>query len=304
MSSPNHYKFYISTGFTAANSSLIYNISGDLTTQADNGTTMLANSLAVYNYGNYDLNLQLSMDGSTFGDTQTLKSCQAENFYNAGIKKVKFNHTGDDTKFLVKALARSVSDIDFQPGCVNARLRDEDGNMAEFDTVGCGEKDCGYPITVDIEHHKIHEGKHFTCQIYDNDTDATDSKYLLVRAPNTTTRIHYVFNAKSSINGTLFFYKGPTTSSTGTLLTSFNNDGNSTSVASLKIWEDPTVIVDGSQILVNVMGTDSVSPTGDSGGVTDRSKEYILEQNEDYLIEYNSLSNNNRVNICNEWYEV
>ena len=303
MSSPNHYKFYISTGFTAANSSLTYDISGDLTTQASNGTTMLANSLAVYNWGNYDLNLQLSMDGSTFGDTQTLKSCQAENFYNAGIKKIKFNHTGNDTQFLVKALARSVSDIDFQPGCVNARLRDKNGNMTEFDTAASG-KDEGYLINIDIEHHKIHEGKHYTCQVYDADTDSGESKYLLVRAPNTTTRVHYVFNLRATLNGTLYFYEGPTTSSTGSLLTSYNNDRNSTSVAALKVWEDPVVIADGNQMLVNVIGSDGVNPQGNQGGVSNRSNEFVLKQNTDYLIEFYANTNNTRLNICNEWYEV
>jgi len=300
MSSPNHYKFYMSTGFTAANSSLTYDISGDLTTQAGNGTTMLANSLAIYNYGNYDLNLQLSMDGSTFGDTQTLRSCQAENFYNAGIKKVKFNHTGNDTKFLVKALARSVSDIDFQPGCVNARLRDKNGNMAEFDTEACGGADEGYFVTVELEHHKIHEGKHYTCQVYDEDVDKASDKYLLVRSPNSTTRIHFTFNSVSALAGTIFFYEDPATSSTGTLLTTYNNDRNSTSLASLEIFEDPGVISDGTNILVNIMAADAKK----SGGATKRGDEFILKQNTDYLIRYDTVADNNRITVCNEWYEV
>ena len=303
--SVNHYKFYQSTGFTASDSSTIHNISNDLTLEANNGTTMLGNSVAIYNYGNYSLDLSLSMDGVTFGDTQVLRSCQAENFYNAGIKKIKFNHTGNDTKYIMKALARSVSDIDFQPGCVNTRLRDKNGNMAEFDVNGCGDEDCGYLTTIEIEHHKIHKGDHFTCQIYDNEVDIGSPKYMLVRTPNTTERFHYTFNVRSSLNGTIYFFENPATSSTGIELTLYNNDRNSTSLSNLKICEDAVFASDGNdQLLVNVMGSDGLNANGSDGGVLSRSHEFILKQNTDYEIKFDTKSNNNRISICNEFYTV
>jgi len=131
MASNNIYKIYEDSDFTAADSPITFDISGDLTTLADNGETQYGNSVNIQNNGNYDLQVEVSMDGSTFGDPQTLRSREVDNIVSGGVKSIKLTHLGDDTEYTVKAFSKSVGDVNLTPGSVN--IRDIDDNTEPQD---------------------------------------------------------------------------------------------------------------------------------------------------------------------------
>ena len=292
---------YADTEFTSGESGIILDLQSDLIA-ANNGVDTDTNSLAIYNPSNNTIGYQVSTDGVTYDPASILYSCQAFNLSDTNARFIKMLYSGATSGYLITSFTNQ-SDGQFIPGCVNARLRDADDNLAEFDTVGCGEDGCGYLINISAEHHKIHEGNHFTCQDDDQDVDAV--KYYLIKAPDTETRIHYVFNIKSGLNGTVEFFRSPTVTSSGTTLTTYNNDDNSPNTAELLIFEDPTISSTGTaRKLVNIIGSDSVSPILSSGGVTSRANEHVLGQGLYYLIAYTPESTNQRISVCSEWYEV
>lgn len=160
-----------------------------------------------------------------------------------------------------------------------------------------------YPVVIESEHHKIHEGKHFSCQDVDSDVDGV--KYWHIKTPNTATRIHLVFKTILSKNGLVELYKAPNLNTNGIALTMFNDDDNSSNTPEALCYKDPDVNTDGTtRRAVNVIGTDSASPIGASGGLTARSDEIILEQNTSYIIKATALNTNTRISNCFKWYEV
>ena len=85
----------------------------------------------------------------------------------------------------------------------------------------------GYLATIEIEHHKVHEGNFYTATNYDDDVDIASPKYWHIIAPNTTVRIHIKIAIATDTAGLIELYENPTTSANGTEITSYNNDRNS-----------------------------------------------------------------------------
>lgn len=126
MASKNIYKIYEDEDFTAADSPVELDIFTDLTTLADNGRNQYGNSVSIYNTGKYDINLEVSMDGSTYGDVQTLKAKSIDNLTSSGIKKIRLTHTGNDSGYQVKAYSRSVGDNNLMAGGTEVFVQDND----------------------------------------------------------------------------------------------------------------------------------------------------------------------------------
>jgi len=177
------------------------------------------------------------------------------------------------------------------------------GKTAEIDTL-VADYNSGYLVVIDIEHHKIHEGKHYDGQDYDSDVDIAGPKYWLVRAPDTDTRVHLIFQVKPSGPGLAEFFENPTTTDDGTEITTYNNNRNSTNLASMDLFKDPTVSVDGTRICVGVIGSTGVSPKAGIGGIADREDELILKQGYDYLVKYSPLVDDEKVSLCLRFYEA
>jgi len=126
MASINVYKVYEDQDFTAADSPVVLDISTDLETISGNGESQYANSLGFTNTGKYDITVEISMDGTTYGDSQTLTSKSTDNINSAGVKKVRITHQGNDTGYQVKAYSRVVGDAILANGGTNATIIDND----------------------------------------------------------------------------------------------------------------------------------------------------------------------------------
>lgn len=187
-------------------------------------------------------------------------------------------------------------------GSLQAVFRDKDNNATEFDTAAAG-TGYGYLISVMLEHHKIHEGIHYTTTDYDNDVDIAVPKYWHIKTP-ATGFMHMTWRVKSTLNGLVELFEAPTTTADGTSLTPRNNNRNSSSTATLQVFYDPTVTVDGTRLDVDTIGSDGTNPVGAEGGDMERVHEWILKQSASYLIKFTAETDNCRVNMHIAHYEV
>jgi len=176
------------------------------------------------------------------------------------------------------------------------RLADADGNGLVSNN--------GLLGVIDGEHYQIHEGNHFFATDIDSDVDIASPKLWLVIAPPSKTA-HLLMTVHSSKNGTLEIFEAPTTTDDGTAVTAFNNDrrGGGPQAATLQVLKDPTVSDNGTLLFTQVMGDDSTSGKG-TGGPAEPESELIVNESTKYLIKYTSLSDNNRLSIDVDWYEV
>lgn len=184
------------------------------------------------------------------------------------------------------------------------RIVDKDWYQTEFDRRAASWSEVyGYQPVMEMEHHKIHDSKHFTCQCYDDDVDAATPKYFHIKT-GATKECHYIFEIHASKNWLIEFFEAPTTTADWTQATAYNNDRKSAVTAETTCYADPTVTADGTRLLVNVIGTDSASPIGWSGWATTRGREFILEASTSYLVKFTAQNDNTRVSCCHEFYEV
>jgi len=176
------------------------------------------------------------------------------------------------------------------------RLADADGTglVSSYGLLG----------VIRAEHYQIHVGNHFFAGDIDEDVDITTPKEWLIIAPPSKAA-HVMATVRSSKNGKVEIFEAPTTTDDGTAVTAFNNDrrGGGPKAATLQVFYDPTVTDDGTLLLPLAVGDDSSSGKG-SGGLSDAESELIVNESTKYLIKYTSNSDNNRVSIVVDWYEV
>jgi len=159
----------------------------------------------------------------------------------------------------------------------------------------------GATSVIEVEHHEVHEGNFYTVADNDTDVDILVPKYWHLIAPNTTTRIHLKFAGNADTSGLWEFYENPTTTNDGTGLNELNNDRNSTNTSTLQTFRDPVVGADGT--LIWNMRQGATAPPTKSSGTARNGAEWILKQNEQYLIKYTPDSDNAEATIAIEYYE-
>ena len=161
-------------------------------------------------------------------------------------------------------------------------------------------------VTIDSAHHEIHEGKFFTFVIIDTDVDIAAPKYVRITSPDTTTRIHFTGQVYVTASSLIELYENPTINAAGGAITIYNNDRNSGNAATATAFEDTTTQApnnDGTLIDSGRAGG-AARPNFRIGGETARRNEWILKQNEDYLIKITPDADNTEVIVSITWYEV
>ena len=134
MATANLYKYYGDDDFTAIKSPVVLDISGDLTTLAGDGFTRYGNSVSICNTNENTFSIQLSFDGSTYGDIIYIKSREVKKLTSAGLKKLKIIHDGLDTAYQCLAFAKNVGDMTFESGNSNIAIHalNDDTNELEY----------------------------------------------------------------------------------------------------------------------------------------------------------------------------
>lgn len=151
--------------------------------------------------------------------------------------------------------------------------------------------------SIDIQHARIHLQQHYNANDSAVITSGNNKDYLLI-TPNTTTRCHFIFSVETDGKATVLLNESAITSANGTGLTAYNNDRNSANVATLSIYEDPTVTGAGTTILPFLVGSSQKA-----GGNNRGEEEFILKQNTKYLLRITAAANLDAVVKLN-WYEV
>ena len=154
----------------------------------------------------------------------------------------------------------------------------------------------GYLTTIDIEHHKVHEGKHFFLKTW-QDVGQGNTVYFMFRTPNTSTRIHARAHIAGEVEFTIGLYENPTLTADGTPVTMLNNDRNSANTPSLLAFSGPTVTDDGTPLRLTKIGSnrdDTVSPGA--------NYEIIAKQNEEYLFKITNDANTTGWIDVDFWY--
>lgn len=151
---------------------------------------------------------------------------------------------------------------------------------------------------VEHEHAEIHSGDHYNYCDYALAQGLGAIIEFVFTTPNTTLWTHLVFEVFSSTGATIELYEGTTTVAGGTTITPRNNNRNSANTSSITLIKDPASIGgDGTRAAGFLAGA------GRTAGVVIRDREYVLKQNEAYLVRVTSLAASNNIGWCAEWYE-
>lgn len=151
-------------------------------------------------------------------------------------------------------------------------------------------------VTIDTEHHEVHEGNHFYfCDYQLNNTSGAVIN-LSVTTPSSGKRPHVAFTVFSSLGATIEVYNGATVTG-GTTITPLNNMHGSAITSALAVKLNPTITVAGTRRSGYLAGA------GRQAGIASRSEENILAYSTTYVFKITSLANSNDISWCFEWYE-
>jgi hypothetical protein len=162
--------------------------------------------------------------------------------------------------------------------------------------------------TLEIQHHKIHEGNHFTVHTTTS-VPASTSKYFLIIPPpiqpdGSIIEIHIIFEVDvlAGVIGKLEFFENPTITGNGTPLNIINNNRRSPTLSQAQVFEDPTVTFDNPPPLftANTPGTGGVV-----GDFNRDEEEFLLNENFNYVLKFTNtdLANPTDINLDLNWYD-
>lgn len=160
-------------------------------------------------------------------------------------------------------------------------------------------------ITLDFEHHEIHEGDHYS---YGNVQDLALNEVYDIQwtTPNTTTWANFTFVLKCEKETEWYIYEGVTINTPGTAITPINNNRNSSNTSvhtvagilntSIANANADTAVAGSTVVAHGIIGALQ------QGGIESREKEIILKQNTIYCMR--AIANvAGYVNFLMEWYE-
>lgn len=156
----------------------------------------------------------------------------------------------------------------------------------------------GRLILIDHIHSKIHEGKNFFVQDWQDVTGAGTNFDIRINTP-VSGHMHFAMHFHTEDEFTVILYEGATLSG-GTAKTILNSNRNSATTSGATITYGPTVTATGTQIKTWKSG----SGTGNQGE-SSKANERILKQNTQYLLRFNRIiSGTGYVDFEFDWYEV
>lgn len=180
-------------------------------------------------------------------------------------------------------------------------VEDVNGNVAiraqqsEIDTISEA------PITIDFAHSKIHDAKYFSTTGVEFGVQSGAPKEWLLTVPDTLTRHHIALQIASDASGRVYYQEDPIVADSGSGLTTFNHDRNSSVTSGLLFFEDPTIIATGSG-WVDIIGPNVSRSKVAAGNRT--SSEFILKQDTGYLVRFSPDTSNIAVMFLSEHYEI
>jgi len=134
MTSKNAYKYYEKLVFKSTDSPTILDLSTDLTTEIDDGNTYRANSVTFVNISDGTIDVELSYDGTNYGDIIRFKSRETKDITSSGLYKIRITHTGIDAGYECLASTNNIGETIYRGGTTNAAIYARD--TASVDAFG------------------------------------------------------------------------------------------------------------------------------------------------------------------------
>jgi len=130
--------------------------------------------------------------------------------------------------------------------------------------------------TIEYEHHEIHSGSSYVFTVA-GDIANNDYAHLLVVTPNTPKWGHIIFEAEVETEMKLNVCEGVSISDSGTSLSSYNRNRNSTNEPAILVYTNPTITDSGTCIVTAQVGSGKKI-----GGSARSTGELILKENTIY----------------------
>ncbi len=167
------------------------------------------------------------------------------------------------------------------------RIQVQDPESGDFD-FAAGDPFNFSPRSIAYEHAKIHDGKGFGVTHTFTTIAAGGTADILLQNPSGNfSHIRLYQFASTTAPGTVTLYEGTTFTDAGTALTEHNRRRSSSTTANLVVTHTPTVTANGTEL-----ETDLIAGERRVGGTARTTvQEWLLNQNEDYLIQYTNESN-------------
>ncbi len=155
------------------------------------------------------------------------------------------------------------------------------------------------PITpkpqVDLSHHRIHEGNHFTIDIVRDITTISllSPKYILIITPpmsplpSDIVTLHFIYTLSSNNFIEVQFFEDATVLANGKPIPIINANRNSLTTSDTQAFEDPIVITEGTKIF----DMTSVVPGQLIGELERDEDEKILKIQTNYLLKITPILN-------------
>ncbi len=159
--------------------------------------------------------------------------------------------------------------------------------------------------SVDIAHHRIHEGNHFMVHKTSIGIAALVPKYFLIIPPHiqpdgSVIEIHLIFEVNSDVGGSIEFFENPIVTANGTPITIINNNRRSSTTSLSEIFEDPTVTNDGILLSQERIGTAAGEVT--VGEFERDEEEFVLHPQRTYITKFTPFAVANITTELN-WYD-
>lgn len=148
---------------------------------------------------------------------------------------------------------------------------------------------------VDLPHHRIHEGNHFSTHTVSTGLLIASPKQFLFISPFAmpppltfdTVKVHLIFVVSCDLGVTIELFEDTIVTNNGTVVPVINQNRNSTTPPLGQVFEDPTVTFGGTFLLSQIVGSTTV---GGTGGLVDRDEhELILKVGTNYLLRITPL---------------
>lgn len=155
-------------------------------------------------------------------------------------------------------------------------------------------------VIIDTAHAKIHDELDYTAHINAPTLADGDTIEMYFKAPDSTVRCHVIAAFSSELGGVAEVRRSATVSLSGSVVTIFNSDHNSSNTSTAVVRSSPTVTASGTQFShFNVGG----GFQGRDPGEADSRHEFIAKQGTIYILRYTSIASSNEAEIEVSFYE-
>jgi len=149
-------------------------------------------------------------------------------------------------------------------------------------------------VTVDKEHGNVHDGDFYKAHVKSPTLGDTDAIEMYFKTPDSSVRIHAYPAFSSELAGNAELRESATVSASGSSLTVFNVNRNSSNTSTAAIRSSPTLTASGTRLRYYNIGGGSITNSG--GGVADKAG-WILKQGTIYILRYTSITASNEAVI-------